>query len=300
MIRQCLILILMLGVNMVNAQVKLTVNSTVALIGDKLSLQVEFDLPTGAEWVNTDVLPGDTVSGFQILGDGVISKSGNTVKRSWDFAVYDTGYVRIPPVMIALRSGARYDTMYSNDVPLRIEGVTDSTGMVPIKTIIYEPVKFEDYLPYILGAIGVLVASALLYWWSRRPKQKEVKEEPMVIRPAHELAMDELDHLASRNLWQGGHVKEFHSELNIILRRYLEKRYGVATLESTTREVSVILKPILSDDQYRDMMQMLELEDLIKFAKAEPPEDIHDQYFQFVRQFVKNTAAEPKNTDDNA
>lgn len=281
-------------------QVKLTVSTTEALIGDPLTLNVEFPLPGGTKWANEDVIPADTVPAIQVLRAGEMAQKGQSVQKSWEIAVYDTGYVRIPSMMIVLQQGPAMDTFFSNDVPLRISGVTDSTGMAPIKTIIYEPVAFEDYLPYILGVLGLLVLGGAAYWWSKRPRVEVVEEDVVVERPAHELALEELENLKAQNLWQQGNVKEYHSKLNIILRRYLERRYRIATLESTTREVSTMLKPILSEQQYGDMMQMLQLEDLIKFAKAQPPEDIHERYFDFVRQFVQNTALITSNTNDDA
>ncbi len=299
--RRLMFILILLGTYSTAAgQARITVNSTEALIGDQLTLNLELTIPPGMTWQNDDLVPADTIQAIQILSQGEPRMSGRTVQKSWQFAVYDTGYVRMPPLMIILQQGPGADTVFSNDIPLRISGVTDSTGMAPIKTIIYEPVTFEDYLPYILGALGLVVVGGFLYWWSNRPRKAVVEEVIVVERPPHELALEELEALQQANLWQAGHVKEYHSKLNIILRRYLEKRYEVATLESTTREVSLMLKPILTDEQYSDMMQMLELEDLIKFAKARPPEDIHQRYLDFVRQFVVSTALEPSNDGDDA
>ena len=275
-------------------QPKLTVSQTNALIGDRLTMYVEMSPSMGEGWANKEVVPADTVRAIQLLTPATILSESGKYTVTWDFAVFDTGYVRIPPIPIVVSRSGRMDTLYSNDVPLLIQGVVDSVGMAPLKPIVYEPVRFEDYLPYILGAIGLLAVIALMWWWSKRPKKTEEVVEEEVILPPHVIALSQLDTLQEENLWQQGAIKEYHSRLNIILRGYLERRYGVATLESTTREVSVLLKPILTETQFGDMMQMLQLEDLIKFAKAQPPADIHEKYFDFVRQFILSTAEEEK------
>ncbi len=181
-------------------QARISVNSTEALIGDQLTLNLELTIPPGATWQNDDVVPADTIQAIQILSEEEPRVNGRTVQKSWQFAVYDTGYVRMPPLMIVLQEGPGADTMYSKDIPLKISGVTDSTGMAPIKTIIYEPVTFEDYLPYILGAVGLLVVGGFLYWWSKRPRKTMEEEIVVVERPPHDLALEELDSLQRERL----------------------------------------------------------------------------------------------------
>ena len=48
----------------------------------------------------------------------------------------------------------------------------------------------------------------------------------------------------------------------------------------------------MCEEQYDEMMRMMRLEDLIKFAKAEPPETVHEEHLDFTRQFVINTKQE--------
>ncbi len=273
------------------AQPRLTVSSTSALIGDKITLSIAVPPIAGSEWINPDVIPADTVDAIQVLvhGNPQIREGDRAVIKEWTIAVYDTGFVRVPPVPVIMLSGRGADTFWTNDIPLRIEGVRDSTGMAPIKPINYEPVRFSDYVPYLIG-LAVLIALILGgIWWRRRPKKEKEEEIIEEIIPPHVTALEELRLLEEQKLWQEGRIKEYHMQLSHILRAYLEERYGVAALESTTSEVRQMLKPLLSTEHFNDMMPMMEIEDLIKFAKAQPPVEIHAQHLNFARQFVLNT-----------
>jgi hypothetical protein len=220
--------------------------------------------------------------------------------QKWTIAVFDTGLVRIPPLPVVLQNGSSTDTQYTNDIPLLISGVMDSLGLAPIKPIIREPANFSDYLPYVFGVVGLVLLVALVYWWSKRkPREIEVIE----IRdqkPAHQIALEQLDALEAEKLWQQGQIKEYHSRLHHILREYLERRFGIRAMESTTGEILAQLSSgHLSDDMLRRVREVMEAEDLIKFAKAEPPVDVHAQYLDFARSLILQTKFEPQSPTED-
>jgi len=286
-------------VECIAAQPRLSVSSTSALIGDKLTLTIEVPSLTGSEWVNPDVIPADTVDAIQVLehGNPQIRPGDNAIVKQWAIAVYDTGFVRVPPIPVIMRNARGDDTLWTNDIPLSVAGVVDSTGMAPIKPIDYEPVRFSDYVPYLIGFVALIAMIFGGIWWRRRPKNEKETIIVEEIVPPHIIALEKLRILEDQKLWQDGKIKEYHMQLSHILRAYLEERYGVAALESTTSEVRDMLKPLLSAEHFKDMMPMMEIEDLIKFAKAEPPIEVHEEHLSFVRRFVLNTKQELEKTD---
>lgn len=286
-------------------QASITVDKTKALIGDEIALTLQINAPEGSTWENQDVEPADTVAAIDVLrtGDTQEKKGGGYTQylKSWTISAYDTGIVRIPPVPVILSGPQGIDTQFTNDIPLMISGVVDSLGFAPIKPIVREPAKFSDYLPYILGVVGLILLILVAIWIRRRkPKDHEIVE----IRdekPAHVIALEQLDALEREKLWQQGLVKEYHSRLSLIVRAYLERRYGIRAVESTTGEILTQLRshalPEGMLDEVRDVMQA---EDLIKFAKAEPPVDIHAQYLEFARTLILHTRhiPEPEQAND--
>jgi hypothetical protein len=215
-------------------------------------------------------------------------------------AVFDTGIVRIPPMPVVLQNSIGFDTQYTNDIPLLITGVADSLGLAPIKPIIPEPAKFSDYLPYLIAAalIGILIVLGIIYR-RRKPKAQEVVEVRDV-KSAHVIAFEKLDLLESEKLWQKGHIKEYHSRMNHIMREYLDERFQIRTLESTSSEIMAQLRSIdLPEKLLGEISDVMEVEDLIKFAKAEPPAEIHAEYLEFARALIRQTKIDTQISEAN-
>lgn len=283
------------------AQASLRADKTQVLIGDHIHLSLTINTPAGTEWINSDVVPADTVTAIDVLDMGTAQHTSagaySQYSNTWTIAVFDTGLVRIPPVPVILRNALGTDTQYTNDIPLIISGVTDSLGMAPIKPIIREPARFSDYLPYILGVAGIILL-AVLAWMFRhrrsRPREViEIRDE----KPAHVIALEQLDVLEREKLWQQGRIKEYHSRMNHIMRAYLERRYQIPALESTSGEIITHLRrSALPGDLLQEIREVMEVEDLIKFAKAEPPVDIHAQYLEFARSLIVRTQYTPQTT----
>jgi hypothetical protein len=96
--------------------------------------------------------------------------------------------------------------------------------------------------------------------------------------------------LQGKALWQQGHIKEYQSSLTDIIRTYLKDRYGVEAMEMTTDELSQALRQTGFDQQYKDSLrEILQVADLVKFAKATPDENIHQIFMDKAVDFVMNT-----------
>ena len=132
---------------------------------------------------------------------------------------------------------------------------------------------------------GNLFCSKLL-----RKEGAEEVEEIIIERPAHEIAFEKLDQLEGEKLWQQGAIKKYHSELTHILREYLEKKFRIAALESTSEEIMREMKQVGFEPDLREKTRdLLQLSDMVKFAKAKPKVEIHAQLMEHVRGFVRKT-----------
>ena len=94
-----------------------------------------------------------------------------------------------------------------------------------------------------------------------------------------------------KKLWQDGRTKAYYSELTRILRGYLEGRFGISALEMTTRQITDELgrRDELDREGRQELGQLLQLSDLVKFAKATPAEELHVSGMRRVREFVNET-----------
>ena len=277
-----------------------SVDSSRMLIGDQctLSLALRSNVPITVDSIDF----GDwNELGIEVLEDQKWPAESNTsFAAHLKIGVFDTGYIKLPPLPAYIRNSTGGDTILSNDLALEISGIlVDSTGLAPIKPIIKEPLTFRDFVPYILAlAIGCAVIALIFL------RKKRATPPPTVVvipDPPHEIALRDLTKLAQKKLWQQGQIKSYQSELTHIIRAYLEGRFEIPALESTTSEVLLALEnKEIDPDLRQDLDQVLNMADLIKFAKAKPDVDIHSVFMQKAEHFVLSTKEEDKqNIEDD-
>jgi len=224
------------------------------------------------------------------------------------FVAWDIGQFMMPNVDLTLDTlgGRQFNVMPLQPSSLIVKPPTDvvvpdSTEMIaPILPIIKEEKTLEDWkwVGYLL--LFLLLAGALLYFYLRQLKKQRdtVEEEVIVIRPSHVVAFEKLDDLEAKNLWQQGKVKEYQTELTYTIREYLENRFGIQALESTTGEINKSLKNVDFDPKHTsNLNNILQIADMVKFAKAKPDESVHHEFMLKARSFVNDTLFIPK--EDN-
>ena len=168
----------------------------------------------------------------------------------------------------------------------------DSMELNPIKPIIQTDIALEDFLPYIYGILILLVLgfiSKKLFTKKEVSVDLEENEEIEII-PAHVIALSGLEQLKKERLWELGKIKEYQSALTDIIRTYLENRFEVRAMEMTTDEISFALSKTQFDTNHESKLrEILQIADLIKFAKAEPAMSIHERFLDDAIQFVNDT-----------
>jgi len=99
--------------------------------------------------------------------------------------------------------------------------------------------------------------------------------------------------LVQKNRIMHGLVKEHYAELTFILREYLEKRFDVPALESTTDEtVAKLEHREFPANLNRSLQGLLEQADLAKFAQWIPQASFHAKALEVARQIILETSQE--------
>ena len=276
----------------VNAEV----DSLHMLIGDQMPLHLKVKLPSGAKVKDVDLSGFDKVENLEIVKVLPFDSTtvGNEILLNQDivFTAFDSGYYQVPKIPVSISHDGTIQTLYTNFIPIEVRTIeTDSTFLAPNKDIIEEPFKWTDAIPFVLVLAGFVGLLALGYYlFNRKKEQPKEEEAPIIKRPAHEIAFEKLAALKQAKLWQQGQVKAYQSELTYIVREYLENRYEVQALESTTDEILRDLKNVDIPEGFNDKLrEMLQLADMVKFAKAEPPIEAHDRLWQYAEDFVTQT-----------
>jgi len=173
-----------------------------------------------------------------------------------------------------------------------------------IKEIIKEEVKWYDYLPdkkYLIGLAIIALLGFGFYYWMKKREVTVDDVEPVIEEvklPAHEIALQKLDALKAKELWQKGQTKEYHSELTYIMREYLTNRYDFHALEMTTSDIKKNLHTLnLSQDQIKKIIDILQIADVIKFAKGTASDEINEEFMREAYQFINSTKSLETNTE---
>ncbi len=288
-------------------------DTTKLLIGQQVYLKLELRIPSGTvvSWPNLkDTIPTslDMVEAFKIDTSYSADKKETILSQKLRVTSFDTGIHVVAPIPFYQRT-KKGDTMgllastqeffYSvMTVPVdTTRAIRDIKGTMGI------PFTFKELLPYIgLGILLLAVVFGLIYYIRRRRKNKPfIILPPKPGLPPHVIALEDLEKLRKAQLWQSGRVKEYYTGLTDILRTYMEGRFGFNAMEMTTFEIMQHLHSDIKASGITDKLrEVLELADLVKFAKENPLPDRHDYSLNLGVAFVNTTQLAQKEVSSEA
>lgn len=163
--------------------------------------------------------------------------------------------------------------------PSEREAVTGSMEVEPKKDL--PPLSWRLALWAVLALMGAVIAAALIVYLIRYISRR-VKEHRM---SPIERAWVELDRLVKKGLPGRGRYKDFYVELTMVVRRYIQRKYGIKAPHMTTEEFLSAAKP--SDE----LRQFLQSADMIKFAGVEATPETADDATDSARRYLKSDSA---------
>lgn len=291
--------------------VSASIDSTTLMIGDQtdMHLQVTHDAQEEVIWPQF----GETLQeGIEIvdrtivdtttLSDGRVQLNQYLTLTSFKdslFAIKEIPFV----------SGG--DTFYSDPLALNIVQpfeVDSSLAITDIKDIEKAPIWWWGIFRWVL--LGLLIAGLFagayygVMWYRKHRKPEEEPINPELLRPADEVALEKLDEIKAQKIWKDGKVKEYQTELTDVVREYISRRFEVQSTEKTSDETLQEVKPLLVNGNlplanedgkalYERLKKMLQLADLVKFAKWHTTPDENEQALSTAYDFVKETKEVP-------
>jgi hypothetical protein len=273
------------------------------VIGDQNKITFELSAKSGFQPQNVDPVVPDSVQGFELLEKGKWALVKDTWTRDVLFTAWDSGAYHIPTFQFVVTLGGKSDTLSTDRLPFRVVyPKLKNEEIAPIKDIYRTDFSFEDAIPYLIALITVvllgLIAFLLRDRWRKKQPQMIIAKQ-IVISP-YEEARNQLMALREKQLWQQGEIKRYHTDLTHILRDYLEKRYQIPALESTSDELITALRktdmPLAIQFKLKKLLQTA---DLVKFAKVVPELDVHEGAYEIAMELVMETEPIVKNKDTN-
>jgi len=232
------------------------------------------------------------------------------VEADYFISTFDIGDYEIPPLEISYRAGADTTLRQLKTEPIKIAvqslNPSETGDIKDIKPPLTPPFDYKRLILIVAGAAVVLAALIGLFWHVRRRRSGRslLPKRQAPARPAHEVALEALQVLIASDWLKAGRIKEYHSELADILRRYIQDRYFIEAMEMTSDELIGDMEVQNLDaaaiERLRGILQPC---DLVKFAKFVPPEEqinrITAEAFGFVEQtkLVLIEPPPPENTD---
>jgi hypothetical protein len=276
--------------------VKAAVSPKQATVGDEIRLIIRLEHPEGTTPVPPD--PRADVSPFEMKRVEPLPSRSDGARRVDGYAVvltaFQTGEWKVPPVTVGAADAAgRVQRAATPPLPVRIVSVapklSEKDDIKPIKgPLRLDPGPVRDAA---LGLLALALAAVLaVRLWRRR----KTPVDPETLKPPHERALLELGRLRHAGLLAQRRVKDHFTELAGIARRYLERRYGLDVMESTTAETLARLREGgHAAGELDRLREVLETADLVKFANHEPSRQASEVLTDRLAEFVAATKPEP-------
>ena len=179
---------------------------------------------------------------------------------------------RLAPFAVQSGNGSFATTPVLFDSPAAREAATGEIEVAPTRDL----PPFSWKLVGICAAVlaGFLLILALLYFIFRKIRLavRVHRMSPL------ERALYELDKLLKKGLPGRGFYKDFYVELTMVVRRYIERRYGVRAPNLTTDEFlrAAGADPAFPQTSIAELKAFLESADLVKFAGLEATPEMAD------------------------
>lgn len=170
--------------------------------------------------------------------------------------------------------------------PAAREPVTGAMETNPTRDLPPLSWKLVGWVVIALLAVALLVVGCWLLVRFLAQKVKEHRMSPI------ERAWVELDRLLKKGLPGRGRYKDFYVELTMVVRRYVQRKYGIKapnlTTEEFLREAGKSLTESGGNLAPDALKRFLESADLIKFAGVEATPEMADEATDSARSYLKD------------
>ena len=224
-------------------------------------------------------------------------------KQTLTLTSFDSGYHAVKPIQFFVNN------QLVESQPFLVEVHTVQLTQQELKDI-KSPFEAEltllDYLKlywmFILGGLALIGVIALIIWYLKtreKPIFERIIQKPQI--PPHVIALEKLTELQKKKLWQSGDLKGYYSSLTTIIREYIELRYNILALEQTTSEILSDLsqKQEIAIELKEKLKELLQLADLVKFAKMKTLAEENEKLFAYAKSFIEETKQNEKAAENN-
>ena len=285
------------------SQVTTNIDRDTIKIGEQITYKIEVEADT-TDFVafpeGQSFLPLEVVESFKV--DTTINERRMNLIKKYGLTQFDSGSFTIPRQKVAIANKFYFTDSLKVEVK-NVEIDTTKQGLYDIKPLIAVDKSPSKWWKYLLIALLILGGLAYLLYWFIWRKKPLTEAEKIALLPPYDRAKLALKKLEESDYLENQALKDYYSELTLIIRKYLDEKVYDHSLESTTDELInrlLLLKEAnkidLSIETIRNIESILKRADLVKFAKGAPEialAQIDKQTIEAEIDHVKEALPEP-------
>ena len=278
--------ILLLSINLFSQNVILEVDTSFLRIGEQLNATLKiYDsqsdsliFPQSKKVFNNLELINDPVLSSHVLGDTYLYK--NFILTSFDTGQFVLDAV---PVVFNGRDSIFSNTLSVNFIPFPLDSSNQFFDIKPPKEVPFLARELLFYIPHLLVFFVIILCGFLLFkYFSRKENLKPIITKPDI--PIDIYFINKLDALIEKDYLNDKKYKAFYTELSEIFRGYLELRFCIPALESSTHDLKLSLSNLKIKNTW--INSFLRVSDIVKFAKGVPSHEESLSFLKDVRSFI--------------
>lgn len=285
------------------------------MIGDRFIYTIEVERDQ-VQVVTFPTFGGGEASPIELVREypvDTLSHEGRRLhlRKRYEMTAFDEGHYMLGRAVALYADKNILDTLRGEEEltldvgTFTIDSTAMAQGVFDLKPQRKMPLRFGEFSGYLLWS---LLAAALLgiaaYFviraLHRRGRRLRDIFKPAPPLPPHVAAIQALETLRNRKLWQNNRHKEYYSGLSDILRTYIAGSWGIGAMEMTSEQIiAEVGKLDLPQKNVMDLTSVLQDADLVKFAKAAPEGEHNETSYFKAYYFVEETKpVEEPATDD--
>lgn len=276
-----IISILLISNSILAQTAKLDTNTI--LIGQQINFTITNKVSNTEVWPAYDKFIGEKI---EIIKSSKIDTIDEIIKQKFIITSWDSGSYYIPPIAFS-KDNITEEILINIQTPI----LEENAKLKDIKKPIEESIGWSDIWPWLITILIIFLITYYLRKHLSNKKEITITSKPKIIVPSDITALRQLNKLEKEKIWQAGNVKEYHSQLSEIIRRYTENRFEFIALEMTTYEIIEELKSIvnLDEEELKNLRILLQRADLAKFAKSKPVDRENIESMSIAKRFVSST-----------
>jgi hypothetical protein len=271
----------------------LGVDSNEVLIGDQIHVTVLLKYPSDKYSLIFPNINEAYTEPFKIIEqskiDTIESSRYTTLKQITTIASYDSGLYQLNKLHVY---GFKTDADSAIDVVSDSILIKVSDVVVNINGDIKDIVKAEKkstLLKNILIAVGCLILIIAVYYFIKKYLQSRKKpiEEKQI--DTYQYVNTQLQKIKSVTLSTNLETKNYYSTLSELLKYYVQHRYQLLVLDKTSDEtITAIQQESKTKDIVADAQRVLQIADMVKFAKVLPTDMQNKNSWEQTNAIVQN------------